>query len=291
MTSQQEENLSDMIAAVETITVVTDPAPGHIEVGARLAMMWRAFAAKLMPRITTLATEAKQFEPERSASGKIIRYKITDQQSYDRAADLLTSIKGERLDVNRLKAIPNKFHKLKTENLEQWNAFNDPLEESEALLKRELNAFEYRIEQQEAADRAAAEARAREENQRKADKLAAEAKKAGATHAEVAEIKESAAFMPVPAPPARVERAAGQSTSDNWKGDVQDFQKLVCYIVTGNADYKIKHPEFLGLLEPKKLAADGGHPAINQQVKATKDKTNIPGIKVTNDKTRRASSF
>lgn len=255
----QQQDLAELVAQVNTITVVTEDQAGSIDVRSKLSALWERVALIFSPKVEALVTEAN-------------RIKISNQSTYDAATGCLKAIKGTRMDVDQFKAIPDRLHSLWKLNLAEWQKHDSALNAAESSLKVQLIAFDRKKQQEEDAKRAALEAEARKKAQDDADRRAKEAKKAGASSTEVAEIKKSAEFVPPPEMKPNLERAAGTSVRENWQCEVIEFQKLLAYIVSGNAEYKIRHPELLNVIAVNESA-------LRNMAKSQKSNMQIPGVK------------
>lgn len=277
-----QTELSELVAQVDSIVVVTEPEPGRIDVRSKLTALWDKVHGIFSPKAIALLDAAKAV-------------KIKDQADYDEAVALLKDIKGTQQDFGRFKAIPDRIHTLWKENLEQYKQDGVLLDQAEYALKGSILDFDRKKQREEQARQAAADAELRKKQQKEADERAAAAKKAGASKNEVAEIKNAPAYMP-PAPPVKntLQRDTAAKTLENWQaeaprnpnGDLvpSEFARLVAYIVTGNEKAKLAHPEFLSVL-------DVNEAQLRRLAKAQKQALKLPGVKVYDKGTMRASAW
>lgn len=219
---------------------------------------------------------APELERRVETLGELARsLKITNQESYDAAAERLKAVVALR------KEIVDHHLEMKQRTYAAWQSviaaekkLLDPVTEAERIYKREIGAWE--TEQRRIEDEKRAQA------QREADRLAAEqrereieqAEAAGADPEEVAAIcAEPLPVAPPPPVPQTFQRAAGISTSANWKGTCHSLALLVKAIAEGKAN--------IGLVTANETA-------INQLARATRGTLQIPGIRFFNDPTVRA---
>lgn len=202
---------------------------------------------------------------------------VSDQGSYDLAADALRGIKAlkSKADETFDKIILKARESLETARAEK-NKIVRPLDEAEEILKTSRLAWQreqerLRCEEQDRLDRAAQE-EAEAERQREI----AAAKARGASRGEVKAIaRQPVSVIPVEAPPT-VLKSEGLSQRPNWKGEVTSIEALLIYIVLGEtSDVELVNPQFLGLLEPN-------GPAVNALARALKTATKVPGVRVWN---------
>lgn len=284
MNASTEPNLSELIQQVNSITVITEPDAGRIDMRTKLSALWERVFVVFQPKVDGLSQEVADL-------------KITSQESYDRAATTLRDIKATRLDLARFKAIPDKLYSLWKENLAEYQNHDKVLDMAEVSLKNQIIAFDRKKQREEDAERSRQEAIARRKAQDEADARAKAAQKAGATKTEVAEIKKSAEFVPPVEVKPNLERAAGQSISENWQAEVMrdsrgnlvesEFAKLLAYIVTGKEGKEVKsiaHPELLCILEVNE-------PVLRKLAKAQKSALKLPAVKVFDKGSLRASAF
>lgn len=281
MTLDVEQSLSELVEQVSTITIITEPEPGRIDVRNKLSALWERVGKHFSPKVESLVTEANSI-------------RIKDQQSYDEAASCLKAIKGARKDIDLFRAVPDRLHALWKDNLSNWNGIDSPLVAAEQSLKGRIIEFDRAKQREEDAKRAKLEADAREKAQKEADERARAAKKAGASNTEVAEIRKAPEYMPPPEPKPNLQRATGQSISENWQAEVRrdskgnlieaEFARLLAYIVTGKEDRPIAHPELLCILEVNE-------PNLRKLAKAQRSSLKLPAVKVYDKGSLRASSF
>lgn len=195
---------------------------------------------------------------------------VSDQESYEIATSTIKAIKGLKKEVeSSFDPIIKKAHDSWKESLAQKKKFTDPLDEADAILRRksaDWYAEQERIrrEEQRKADeeKARLEREAREkaeaEARAEADRLAAEGKNVAAqivleTPVKIEPVKVTQVVQPAPA-------SNGVGFRESW-------------------DYTI---EDVSLIPREFMVID--HAAIGKIVRAMKDKTNIPGVKVTASK-------
>jgi hypothetical protein len=281
MNTKAETNLSELMAQVNSITVITEPEPGRIDVRSKLSALWDKVHGVFTPKVQAIAGAAKSA-------------KLENQTSYNEAVNLLKTIKGTQNDLERFKMIPDRLHALWKENLEEWKKDGALLAQAEIDLKTKIIAFDKKKQAEEDAKQAAADAANRKKAQEEADERARLARQAGASKSEVAEIKKSAETIPLPEVKPTLERSAAAKTVENWQADPtrdsrgnlvdSEFAKLVAYIVTGKEDAKLAHPEFLCVLEINQ-------PRLRDLAKAQRQHLKLPSIKVYDRGSLRASAF
>lgn len=281
MNDKAENNLSELLQAVDSLAVVTDRGPQALGVRSQLALLWDKVHGIFSPKTQAIL-------------GAAAAAKIVNQDSYDEAVNLLKAIKGTQLDFARFKNIPDRLHSLWKENLAEWQKEGNALTDAEVTLKNKILAFDRKKQQEEDAKKAKADAEARAKAQKEADERAAAAKKAGASKAEVQEIKQAPIYIPPPEVKPTLERDAAAKTLENWqavtprdsKGNLieSELAKLLAYIVTGKEDSKIAHPEFLCIVELNEGT-------LRKLAKAQKKALKLPAIRVEDKGSLRASAF
>jgi hypothetical protein len=191
--------------------------------------------------------------------------KVTDQQTYNLAAQRLLAIAELRREIQQ------HHEPLKKSAYAAWQAviavekkLFDPVVQAERIYKDKLG--EYTAEQQRLAEerRAVAESEAR--------RLAEEAREHEIEQAEAegADLEEITAMInaPLVVAPLRVEpafqAARGVTTAVTWKGEVTSLAALVKAIAEGKADLHLVQANQAG---------------INEKARATRGTLVIPGIR------------
>lgn len=194
------------------------------------------------------------------------KLKIADADGYKVAADFLIDVKTLRKKVDDF-CDPNisRLHSAHKAAIRDKRRLTDPLDEAERIIKTEIGRYtaEEEARQREAAAKAEAELRDREEERRlaEAEALDREGKHAEAMHL-IDEPISSPAVIPAPAAP----KVGGLSTSENWTFIVEDEASV---------------PREFCTPDPVKIRA---------KVKALKGATAIPGVRVYAEKVVRAAS-
>lgn len=281
MNAKAEENLSELMAQVNSLTVVTEPEPGRIDVRSRLSALWERVHSVFTPKTQAIAGAAKQA-------------KIETQASYDEAVDLLKTIKGTQKDLEKFKAIPDRLNKLWKENLAEYQADANLLAMAETTIKNKILDFDRKKQQEEDARQATLDAENRQRARDEAAERAKQVQVAGGTKTEVAEIKKSHEVMPLPEAKPALQRSSSAAVAENWqaitprdsKGNLieSEFGRLLAYIVTGKEDAEIKHPEFICVLEINEVT-------LRRLAKAQKKALKLPAIRVEDKGSLRASAF
>lgn len=243
--------------------------------------------------------------------------RITSQQSYNRAVQLLGTVKSMLAgpEVKELEEAKQSAHDAHLKVTALWHRLIDPLKAMETVLKGKLLAFDRQKQAEEDAKRRKAEeerqaairaeqARLQAEAKAKAEreaKIAAEAaRKAGeskraqdqaakqaATDAQariaVENAEKIATMEAAPIPDVRplYKRSAAVQTRDNWVWEftgATDEQKIKSIYIL--ACHIANNPGDLYLLEPEKLLET--HPALNKLAKAQKTMMRLPGGRAVN---------
>jgi hypothetical protein len=200
--------------------------------------------------------------------------KITDQQTYDLAAERLLAVADLRREiVEHHRPMKQAAYAAHQQVIAAEKKLLDPVSEAERLYKVSISMFEAEERRREAEARAKAEAEARRqaEEQREREMLQAEA--------QGADVEEITAMMnePLVVAPARVEpafqQAKGVSVAANWKGEVVSLKELARSIAAGTAN--------ISLIMPCETA-------INQLARATRGTLVIPGIRFFSESVVRA---
>lgn len=187
---------------------------------------------------------------------------ITDKPSYDRAAELLLSIKDLRKQISEtFKPIIEKAHQAHKEALNQQRKVETPLIEAEAIIKPRMAEFLAEAERIRKAEeeRLRKLAEKAEEERRLAEALQAEEE--GLPEEAEAILNDRPAWIPPPIVPKTVQTGSGISLKQNWKFEVADASKLP-------REY----------LMPDMVKIGG-------IARAMKSATNIPGVRVWSEDT------
>jgi hypothetical protein len=218
---------------------------------------------ELEGRVYTLAGEARALE-------------ITDQQSYNLAAERLRAVvalRGEIVDHHA---------EMKSRSYQAWQAviaaekkLLDPVQEAERVYKARLGAYQTEQDRIDREARAKAEAEARDLAAKQRESEIEQAEASGADPEEVAALCAEPLPVVVPEPPPpSFQKAAGISTANRWKGECYSLPQLVKAIADGKAS--------IGLVEKNETA-------INALARATRGTLAVPGIRFFNEPTVRAS--
>lgn len=281
MNDKVESNLSELMTVVESITVVTEPEPGRIDVRSRLSTLWDRVHEVFNPKVAVI-------------HGAAAAAKIETQASYDEAVNLLRTIKGTQKDYERFNAIPGRLYSLWKENMEEWKKNSVVLAEAEIITKGKILAFDRKKQQEEDARQAEADAENRRKAKADADERAKKLQAAGGTKTEVAEVKKSHEVAPLPAVRPSLNRSTSAAVAENWQAETPrdskgnlieaEFAKLLAYIVTGKEDARIAHPEFICVLDINEVT-------LRRLAKAQKKALKLPSINVVDKGSVRASAF
>ena len=189
---------------------------------------------------------------------------ITDQASREAAAAFRADLKArDRKAEDFFAPMKRNMDALKKSILDGEKAVRGPIAEAVAILDPKIAAFETRLLEEAAAERALLEEENRkaEEERRLAEASVAVAN--GVPEAEALEALDApvvAFAAPAPAAP----RPAGQSVAVTWSVEVTDKAALVRFVAA--------NPQWLGLL-------DVAMPAANAAARAQKDALAIPGLR------------
>lgn len=204
---------------------------------------------------------------------------VTDQESYDAAAELVVEIATlEKQIVDHHKPIKETAYAAHRAACAAEKKLLDPLTEAKSVLKRALVAWT----QEQERLRREAEAKLLAEQQ-KADEeaklaLAIEAEAAGAAEETVQEILAApTVVMPRPVAPPTFQQASGISTSQKWKAEVVNIRDLCRAVADGRVSPELVQPNMT---------------ALNGMARAMKSTMNIPGVRAVTDMSmsvRRAS--
>jgi len=199
--------------------------------------------------------------------------KVTDQPSYDLAAERLLGVADLRREiVAHHEPIKKAAHAAWQAVIAAEKRLLDPVSEAERIYKTGIATYETEQRRLEAEARLRAEAEERRlaEQQRERDLEQAEAE--GATVEEISAMIDA----PLNVEPPRVEPtfqpARGVSMAANWKGETVSLDVLVKAVAAGKAN--------LSLVMPNEVA-------INQLARATRGTLQVPGIRFFNEPTVR----
>jgi hypothetical protein len=194
---------------------------------------------------------------------------ITDQASYDHAAELVKAVKLLRKEAEEHhRPVISAAHNAHKVAIGALNKIDEPLAQAEAIIKAKVGAWDRDQERR----RIEAERVAREEAERIAaeqlerDLEAAEA--AGARPEEVTALIVEAERMPVvvPLPQPTYQPAAGISTRVTWAATVTNMSELLKYLAA--------NPQYSSLVMVNQTA-------LNALARAQQSGLRIPGVKVT----------
>lgn len=142
---------------------------------------------------------------------------IIDNQTYERAAGILLTIKDIRKEIDAtFDPIVKKAHEAHKEAVAQKKRVEAPLVEAEGILKPRIAAFhaEQERKRQQEENRLREEGRKREEEERLQAAIQAEQ---DGVHEEVEAILESPQFIPAAVVPSSTPKVAGISMRKVWK--------------------------------------------------------------------------
>jgi hypothetical protein len=238
--------------------------------------------------------------------------RITTQDTYDRSADLLRTVKSMQSEpiIIEARGAVEAAHEAHDLSLKVWHRLIDPLLSMERILKQRILAWdrqkqeeederkrkaetlrlaEIRAEQdrldREAREKARAAAKAASEQARKDGeskflqeqaRKKAEADELARTQAENAERIAAMENAPTKEVKQSYERASNVVTRDNWTAEFPDGVRGVMQLVLHVA----KNPSDLYLLEPEKLIES--HPNLTKLAKAQKSMMTLPGVRAVN---------
>ena len=190
---------------------------------------------------------------------------ITDQPTYDRAAEMVVQIVTLRKRVVEHHApIKKATHDAHKAAVAAEKKLLDPLQQAEMMLKRSIGAWD-----QEQENKRLEAQRQLEEAQRKADEearlsLAAEAEENGADAETVDEILETPVVAPVAVAQPTYQKANGVNTFLRWRAEVVDLKALCRAVADGKASSMLVQANMV---------------ALNQMARAQKQTFSVPGVK------------
>ena len=190
---------------------------------------------------------------------------VTDQLSYEGAANALLLIKGLRDEVaetfDPICKATDAAHK---EAVAQRKRHDLPLVQSEKLLKGALGAYGREQDRLRLIEEEKVNAARREAEAAQLRAQVEQAKRQGATQAEQDDIVTQPSVLPDVVLPPRVQAVAGVSTRENWKAEVVNLRWLCRAIANGKASVELVKPNMV---------------ALNQLARAQKTTLELPGVK------------
>lgn len=241
----------------------------------------------------------------------VTAFQITSHDDYLLAADELIALK------TKAKALEDKRTGITGPINAALKAINDLfrapaqlLANAEAILKQKMLAYEQEQARIAAEVRRKAEEKADAERKRLEEEAAARAREAeeqakaaaaaqAAGDAQAASLAQASmqraqaeaqaaevnAQLVIALPEVTIEppRAKGISTSKKLEHEVESIAKLLAYIVTGNGDTPLAHPDLIGLVKPDDVR-------LRAYVKGIGLACHLPGVKVTEQRTLSARS-
>ena len=204
--------------------------------------------------------------------------KITDQPSYDYAANLLMDVKGFRKQwLNYWEPIRERAYDSYKGIMNKIKERDDPMAAAEGAIKRSLlqwDAEQRRLQEQRQAE---AQRKAEADEEARRAQLAFEMEESGADEAEIEQVV-SAPVVVVAPPVQTYQKASAVSMRDNWCIEIFDLKKLLKLIISG----KLKIPAedaakvvevFESILKPRAVADKetlnlDGCRAVNRKVVA-----------------------
>ena len=194
---------------------------------------------------------------------------ITDQASYDRAAEILTSVKTWRKRWEEYwKPMRESAHQTWKNICTKIKEVDDPAAAVEATVKRSLLAWDQEQEriQQERQRKADEEARKKAEADRAA--AAVQAEMDGLSEEEIEAAVASVEEVPAPVVEPTYQKASGISKRDNWTCQVDDLKALCKAIGAGKVPTSYVLPN---------------ESALNARARADKSTMVLPGCKAVNN--------
>ncbi len=191
---------------------------------------------------------------------------ITDAPGYERAKELLLSIKDLRKEISdTFKPIIEKAHQAHKEALAQQKKVEAPLIEAEGIIKPRIAAFLEEEERKRRAeeDRLRKIAEKEEEDRRLAAALAAEAE--GDSEEAEAILDDVPPYIPPPVVPRTVPAGGGISMRETWSAEVVDLTALVKAV----AEKKVPL-----------VAIQANMIFLGQQARSLQGECKIPGVRV-----------
>ncbi|KKL15094.1 hypothetical protein LCGC14_2509040 [marine sediment metagenome] len=190
---------------------------------------------------------------------------VTDQPSYDAAAEFLKSIKAMRKRVaNFMDPLIGSIRDSLNKVLDKKKEVEAPLIQAELFLKDSLLAYAEIEKEKEREAQAKAEAEfAKREDERKL-REAIEAEKAGAKPKAVERILTQPTTSPAPLVTPTLQQASGISVREVWSAEVTSLMQLVQAVAQGKVPI---------------LALTANTTFLNSQARSLKGTMNIPGVR------------
>jgi len=201
---------------------------------------------------------------------------VTDQPSYDAAAEFLKSIKAMRKRVaNFMDPLIGSIRDSLNKVLDKKKEVEAPLIQAELFLKDRLIAYAEIKKEKEREAQAKAEAEfAKREDERKL-REAIEAEKAGAKPKAVERILTQPTTSPAPLVTPTLQQASGISVREVWSAEVTSFMQLVQAVAQGKVPI---------------LALTANTTFLNSQARSLKGTMNIPGVRAVCNKSMAAGT-
>jgi len=196
--------------------------------------------------------------------------RVIDTESFQSAGAMLVDIKGLRGEINEafdptIKAA-NNAHKTAVAAKKRVEA---PLAEAEQIIKVQMGTYQTEQERRRIAAQKRIDDETRRMEEEKRIKSAEAAEKAGMP--DIAERIISAPIVVVPAKMPEIPKAEGVSFRESWKAEVVDLTALTIFAAA--------NPGMIAML----LTVN--QTSLNQMARAQKTAMQIPGVKVTCEKT------
>ena len=195
---------------------------------------------------------------------------ISDKATYEKAAELLLSIKDLRKEIDAtFKPIREKAHAAWKETIAQQSRVETPLIEAEAIIKPRMSAFLQEEERKRKAeeDRLRILAEKAEEERRLAEAIQAE--EDGDTEEAFAILDEVPAYIPPPIVPKTVSTGGGIQLRESWSFRVENLSALVKAVAAGTVP--------LGAIQANTVF-------LGQQARSMKGELRYPGVVVWSEK-------
>jgi hypothetical protein len=198
--------------------------------------------------------------PERAKT-----FVITTNEDFERAGELLKTIKGLRAEVDgTFDPIIGKAHEAHKEALAQKRKYEAPLAEAEGLLKPKLSAYLQEQERLRKAEELRLEQAARAEEERQRLENAVVLDEMGETDAANTLLEEPVVSVPVFVP-RQAPKVTGIVATKTYSAQVTNLQELIRAVADG------KVPA---------MAIQANTVFLGQQARAMKDTFNYPGVKL-----------
>jgi hypothetical protein len=200
--------------------------------------------------------------------------KVTDQPSYDRAAERLLAVADLRREIiDHHAPMKRKAHEAWQAVIAAEKRLLDPILAAQGIYKAGIAAYEAEQRRLEAEARAKAEAAARRAAEEARERELEQAEAEGADAEEITAMINAPLVVAHATVEPTFQPTKGVSLAATWKGEVTSLDQLVRAIAAGKAN--------IGMVMPNEVA-------INQLARATRGTLQIPGIRFFSQSTVRA---